>query len=104
MPLSDYVSKRFKEYASLLSKLGRDEEASKIEQFADRLAKPTSEGSAYLGFDVKKVLQEYAELLRNQHDDASAKRMHMLGDMWQLNNVAAFIYQLQKRQQEMRKN
>ena len=46
----------------------------------------------------------YAELLRNQHDDASAKRMHMLGDMWQLNNVAAFIYQLQKRQQEMRKN
>jgi hypothetical protein len=93
MSLSDYVAARLQEYASLLDKIDKPTEASKIRQFAERLGHPQSEGSTYLGFDAKTVLNEYAKLLRAQNNDVEAKRMDMLGLRWQRNNLASFIKQ-----------
>lgn len=93
MPLSDYVSARLQEYASLLEKIDKPTDASKIRQFAESLLHPPSGGSTYLGFDARKVLNEYAELLRTQKNDAEAKRMQILGLRWERNNLASFIKQ-----------
>jgi hypothetical protein len=93
MPISDYVAARLHEYASLLDKLDKPTEASKIRQFAERLGHPQSEGSTYLGFDPRTVLNEYAKLLRAQDNDVEARRMEVLGLRWQRNNLAGFIKQ-----------
>jgi hypothetical protein len=97
--LSEYVSKKFNEYAALLNKLGRQSEATKIKQYADRIGQPASEKSTYLGFDARGVLLEYADLLRTQNDIVEAKRMQILAERWRVNNLAAFL-----KQQTQRKN
>jgi hypothetical protein len=51
MPLSDYVAARLEEYASVLDKIAKPTEASKIRQFAERLRRPQKESSTYLGFE-----------------------------------------------------
>jgi hypothetical protein len=93
MPLSDYVSARLREYASLLDKIDKPTEASKIKQFAEELRRPQSGSSTYLGFDVRAVLQKYAALLHAQNNESEAKRMEILGLRWQRNNLASFIKQ-----------
>ena len=92
IPLSPYVSKKLNEYSSLLNKLQRQTEASKIKQYADQLAKPfETPGSTYLGFNPRAVLLQYAELLRTQNDKVEAKRMQILADMWQGSEMAHYL-------------
>jgi hypothetical protein len=95
VPLSPYVSKKLVEYASMLNKLERQTEASKIKQYADKLEKPF-QTSTYPGFDPGKVLLEYADLLRTQNDELEAKQMQILAKMWQWNNMAGYLRALQK--------
>ena len=90
--LSSYVSNKLSEYASLLDKLQRQAEASKITKYADQLGKPLEKaGSTYLGFNPRAVQLEYAEVLRTQNDTSEAKRMQILADMWQGNDLAHYL-------------
>jgi hypothetical protein len=93
VPLSPYVSKKLNEYASLLNKVQRQTEASKIKQYADKLQIQTSQ---HLGFDPYMVLLEYADFLRTQNDELEAKRMQILAKMWRANNMAHYLIELQR--------
>jgi hypothetical protein len=53
--------------------------------------------STYLGFDPSKVLLEYVQFLRTQNDEAEAKRMQILANMWQANNMAGYLRSLQRK-------
>jgi tetratricopeptide (TPR) repeat protein len=78
-------------YAIFLKGMGRDKEATEMEERADIFLKSlqSKESSYYLGFLPSEVLREYALLLHQEGEANKAVEMNSLADWWDQANINA---------------
>jgi len=78
-------------YAIFLKEMGRNKEATEMEEQTDIFLKSlqSKESNSYLGFIPSEVLREYAILLHQEGEANKAVEMNSLADWWDQANINA---------------